>query len=100
MREELKKRDGLIQDLRQLLQNPPVQNQELAKELENLKTSQNELRRSHEELLARSTPDRSAHRKTGKWQEYLETPISVSQRRSRRDIPKETSRSSIVPVAS
>jgi hypothetical protein len=92
MQDELKKRDGLIQDLRHLLQTPTNQAAELAKEIERLKASQSELRRSQDELLARATPERATPKKVGKWQEFLETPISVSQRRSRRETPGYTSR--------
>jgi TolA-binding protein len=112
MQDDIRKRDSIIQELYKTFQSPQSQEsgivQELAdakREIEKLKESTNILRKGQEELAA-LTPERghtsisgSAHRgvkdKIGKWQEYLETPISVSQRRSRR----ETSRQSrYIPV--
>lgn len=105
MQEEIRKRDDLIQNLSKL-QHPVQQNtnimQELAdakRQIEQLKESTSQLKRGQEDLLALTTPDKgvyglgstTTHRvreRTGKWQEYLETPLSVSQRRSRRDTPR------------
>jgi DNA repair exonuclease SbcCD ATPase subunit len=99
MQEDINKKDSEIQELRQRLATPQGGvAQELAnakREIEKLKESTSELRRGQEDLMAMSTPDRGItgtqrREKIGKWQEFLETPISVSQRRSRRDTPHTT----------
>jgi hypothetical protein len=102
MQEDLRKRDAIIQELCRTVKSPtPADDLAAAKrEIEKLKESTSELKRGQEELVAMSTPERQggsvsgSHRvvreKVGKWQEYLETPISVSQRRSRRDTPRQS----------
>ena len=104
MQEDLRKKDSLIHELYKQFRSPETSNvaQELAdakRQIEELKTSTSELKRGQEDILAMSTPERAGpggsvvtpHRvreKVGKWQEFLETPISVSHRRSRRETPR------------
>ena len=108
MQNDIRKRDTLIQDLIKNLQSPEHNSvqKELAdakREIELLRESQNELKKGQEDILAMSTPERATgaglggrtREKIGKWQEFLETPISVSQRRSRRDTPRQQSRYSL-----
>jgi TolA-binding protein len=108
MQEDIRKRDALIQDLYKQFQSPPAQDavtKELAearRQIEELKVSTSQLKRGQEELVAMSTPEkagsvagasttlRGVRDRIGKWQEYLETPISVSQRRSRRETPRHS----------
>lgn len=108
MQSDIRKRDTLIQDLVKNLQSPEQKSvaKELAdakREIELLRESQNELKKGQEDILAMSTPERvtgggggglggRTREKIGKWQEFLETPISVSQRRSRRETPRQQSR--------
>jgi DNA repair ATPase RecN len=96
MQEDIRKRDSLIQDLYKQFQSPPSNDvaAELAKakaEIQELKNSTSELRRGQENLVALSAEgDKASERgsaihrgvkeKIGKWQEFLETPISVSRR--------------------
>jgi hypothetical protein len=114
MQNDIRKRDTLIQDLVKNLQSPEQKSvqKELAdakREIEMLRESQNELKKGQEDILAMSTPERTmgaaglggrTREKIGKWQEFLETPISVSQRRSRRDTPRQQSRYSLFPPVS
>ena len=105
MQENLRQRDSLIQELYKQFKSPEISNkvaQELAdakRQIEELRASTSELKRGQEDILAMSTPERGGvggsvitpnrvRDKVGKWQEYLETPISVSQRRSRRETPR------------
>ena len=104
MQEDLRKKDSLIQELYKQFRSPDTSNvaQELAdakRQIEELRASTSELKRGQEDILAMSTPEKGGpggsgvtpHRvrdKVGKWQEYLETPISASQRRSRRETPR------------
>ena len=104
MQEDLRKKDSLIQELYKQFRSPETSNvaQELAdakRQIEELRTSTSELKRGQEDILAMNTPERGGpggsgvapHRvrdKVGRWQEFLETPISVSQRRSRRETPR------------
>jgi hypothetical protein len=110
MQEDIRKRDALIQDIYKQFQTPPSPDAGVAKELaearrqiDELKVSTSQLKRGQEELVAMSTPEkagsvagggsttyRGVRDKIGKWQEYLETPISVSQRRSRRETPRHS----------
>jgi septal ring factor EnvC (AmiA/AmiB activator) len=108
MQEEIRKRDDLLQGLSKQLQTPAQQNtnmiQELAdakRQIEQLKESTSQLRRGQEDILALTTPEKGVHglgsttthrirERVGKWQEYLETPVSVSQRRSRRDTTRHS----------
>jgi hypothetical protein len=106
MQNDIRKRDTLIQDLVKNLQSPETKTvqKELAdakREIEMLRESQNELKKGQEDILAMSTPERTmagtglggrTRERIGKWQEFLETPISVSQRRSRRDTPRQQSK--------
>lgn len=98
MREDIRKRDVVIQDLLKEVSIPrPDVSKEIEatkRELEILKEEQSELKRSQQDILAMNTPERilpttpgtkGVRERPGKWQEYLETPISISQRRSRRD---------------
>ena len=95
MQEEIRKRDSMIQDLYKQFQSPPTHDvaAELAKakaEIQELKHSTTELKRGQESLIAMSAEDRHSERgsqihrnvkeRVGKWQEFLETPISVSRR--------------------
>ena len=111
MQEDIRKRDSLIQDLYKQFQSPQSQKrqeanlaQQLAdarKEIEQLKQSTSQLRQSQQDLsIALNSPERGAppsvttrhvRERIGKWQEFLETPISVSQRRTR---PTPTTRHS------
>jgi hypothetical protein len=104
MQEDLRKKDSLIQELYKQFRSPDTSNvaQELAdakRQIEELRASTSELKRGQEDILAMGTPERGGpggsvvtpHRvrdKVGKWQEFLETPISVSHRRSRRETPR------------
>ena len=104
MQSDIRKRDTLIQDLIKNLQSPEQtgvakQLADAKKEIEALRESQNELKKGQEDILAMNTPERPTsglgvrtREKIGKWQEFLETPISVSQRRSRRETPRQQSR--------
>jgi archaellum component FlaC len=111
MQEDIRKRDTLIQELYKHLQSPtrPTETniaQQLAdakKEIEQLKESTSQLKQSQQDLSqALNTPEKmppstSTHRvrdRVGKWQEFLETPISASQRRSRQT-PRQHSRYTI-----
>jgi len=87
----------MIQDLYNHLHSPGS-NDAMARELADTKAQLEKLRGQVEVL---STPERPktmatggstvrAREKVGRWQEYLETPISVSQRRSRRETPRQS----------
>lgn len=102
LQEELRKRDVIMQDLYKQIQSPlptkttsalpPGVEQQLAdahREIEKLKESHSQLRRSQEEVISMSSPGRTTRvERNSKWQEFLDTPISISQRKSRRDTPK------------
>lgn len=119
MQEDIRKRDILIQDLYKQFQSPTPNNNnnngnmnimkeliDARKEIEQLKESTNQLRQSQQEIsMVLNTPERTMHERTiggqksggssarersGKWQEFLETPISVSQRRSNRPTPRQS----------
>jgi len=112
MQEDIRKRDTLIQELYKHIQSPssrPAETniaQQLAdakREIEQLKESTSQLKQSQQDIsLALNTPEKmppsvSTHRvreRVGKWQEFLETPISVSQRRSRQT-PRQSSKYTI-----
>ena len=111
MQEDMNKKDDLIQDLLKQLTSPKPQvdfAQELKREIEKLKEDQNELKRSQQDILSMSTPEKIPSATTpgtkgirdrvGKWQEYLETPLSISQRRSRRDTPRQSRLSDLLWV--
>jgi hypothetical protein len=89
MKEDIRKRDLLLRDLQKQLASPPPPEQVILQQLADTKEEIEKLKRSQESLLYSNTPDKKRE-KTGKWQEYLETPISVSQRRSRRETPRQT----------
>ena len=100
MQDDIRKRDTLIQNLYKQFQSPPPGQDvaaELAKakaEIQELKNSTTELKRGQESLRELSAAggegDRVSERgsqihrnvkdKIGKWQEFLETPLSVSRR--------------------
>ena len=100
MQEDLRKRDIMIQDLYKHLSTPSVRDDSIARELAATKAQLEKLQGQVEVL---STPERpavaptmgggstvKAREKIGKWQEFLETPLSVNQRRSRRETPRQT----------
>jgi septal ring factor EnvC (AmiA/AmiB activator) len=95
MQEDLKKRDTMIQELYKHLSTPNARDDAIVKELADTKAQLEKLQGRVEGL---STPERPkilmggstvrAKEKVGKWQEFLETPVTLSQRRSRRDTPR------------
>ena len=98
MQEDIHKRDAIIQELYAQFRSPQLnaaaaeKAEETAQllsdaktEIDALREQTSALRRSQQEILA-GTPDRTGLvGKSRKWQEFLETPVSVSQRRSRRE---------------
>ena len=98
MQEDIHKRDAIIQELYNQFRAPQhnaaaaEKAEETAqllsdakRQLDVLREETSALRRSQQEIL-QGTPDRTGlGGKSRKWQEFLETPVSVSQRRSRRE---------------
>jgi hypothetical protein len=95
MQAESRKRDALIQDLYAQVRSPQRGRDvdvaeetaqllaDAKREIEGLREETSALRRSQQEIL-------QSPRAGGKWAEFLETPISVSQRRSRRESHRQS----------
>jgi hypothetical protein len=91
MQAESRKRDALIQDLYAQMRSPHGDAAEetaqllanAKREIDGLREETSALRRSQQEIL-------QSPRAGGKWAEFLETPISVSQRRSRRESHRQS----------
>jgi hypothetical protein len=82
MQQDLKKRDALVQELYTQFRSPETN---LAGELEAARKEIERLRGETSELRMEREGGTSPRRSIGRWQEFLETPISVSRARSRRE---------------